>query len=119
MTYKASNMILHVDSDAAYLIESVSKSRAGGYFYFSNHINPTLNGPIYCLFTLLKAVMSSAAETELGGLFLNATNVDSIRNTLHDMNRPQPPTPIKTDNTTTLGVITNTTKRKRTKAIDM
>ena len=117
--YKASNIILHVDSDTAYLVEPGAKSRAGGYFYFSNHINPKLNAPIYCLSTLIKAVMSSAAETELGGLFLNATNVVSIRNTLHDMNHPQPPTPIKTDNTTALGVLTNTTKRKRTKAIDM
>ena len=119
VTYKSSNMILHVDSDAAYLVEPGAKSRAGGYFYFSNHINPKLNGPIYCLSTLIKAVMSSAAEAELGDLFLNATNVVSIRNTLHDMNHPQPPTPIKTDNTTALGVITNTIKRKRTKAMDM
>ena len=63
--------------------------------------------------------MSSAAKAELGGLFLNATNVVSIRNILHDMNHPQPPTPIKTDNTTSLGVITNTIKRKNTKDMDM
>ena len=112
-------MILHVDSDTAYLVEAGAKSRAGGYFYFSNHINPQLNGPIYCLSTLIKAVMSSAAEAKLGGLFLNATNAVSIQNTLHDMNHPQPPIPIKTDNTTALGVITNTIKRKRTKAMDM
>ena len=88
VTYKSSNMILRVDSDAVYLVEPGAKSRAGGYFYFSNHINPKLNGPIYCISTLIKAVMSSAAEAELGGLFLNATNVVSIRNTLHDMNHP-------------------------------
>ena len=35
------------------------------------------------------------------------------------MNHPQPPTPIKTDNTTTLGVITNTIKRKHAKAMNM
>ena len=112
-------MILHVDSDAAYLVEPGAKHRAGGYLYFCNHINPRLNGPIYCLSTLIKAVMSSAAEAELGGLFLNATNVVSIRHTLHDMNHPQSPIPIKTDNTTVLGVITNSIKRKCTKAMDM
>ena len=63
--------------------------------------------------------MSSAAEAELGELFLNATNVVSIQNTLYDMNHPQPPTPIKTDNTTALCVITNIIKRKGTKAMDM
>ena len=66
VTQKLSNMILHVDSDTAHLVEHGAKSRAGGYFYFSNHINPKLNGPTYCLSTLIKAVMSSAAEAELG-----------------------------------------------------
>ena len=35
------------------------------------------------------------------------------------MGYPHLPTPIKTDNTTALGVVTNTIKRKRTKAMDM
>ena len=35
------------------------------------------------------------------------------------MGHHQPPTSIKTDNTTTLGDVTNTIKRKRTKSIDM
>ena len=35
------------------------------------------------------------------------------------MGHPQPPTPIKTDNTTSLRVVTNTIMRKRTKSIDM
>ena len=30
---KRSDMILHVDSDISYCIESVTKSRAGGYYY--------------------------------------------------------------------------------------
>ena len=34
------------------------------------------------------------------------------------MSHPQPPTPIKTDNTVALGVVTNT-KQKGTKAMDM
>ena len=45
----------------------------------------------------------------------------SIRNALHDMNHPQQSILIKTDNTTTLGIITNTIKRKRkrTNAMNM
>ena len=35
------------------------------------------------------------------------------------MGHPQPPTPIKTDNTTARGIITGTIKQKRSKAIDM
>ena len=32
LRYNASDMILHIDSDAAYLVEPKAKSRAGGYF---------------------------------------------------------------------------------------
>eukprot|EP00536_Pseudo-nitzschia_multiseries_P018378 jgi/Psemu1/55329/gm1.55329_g len=32
--YRASDMILHTGSDAAYLVCSEAKSRAGGYYYF-------------------------------------------------------------------------------------
>ena len=58
-------------------------------------------------------------EAKFGELLLNTTNAVYIRNILHDMNHPQSPIPVKTDNTTYLGIITNTIKRKRTKAMDM
>jgi len=119
VTYKASDMILHIYSDASYLVEPGAKSRAGGYYYLSSHKFPKLNGPMHCMATLIKVITSSAAEAELGGLFLNATNVESMRSILFDMGHPQPPIPIKIDNTTALGVVTNTTKRKRTKAMDI
>ena len=81
-------MILHVDSDASYLVEPGAKSRIGGYYYLSSHKFPKLNGPIHCMATLIKAIMSSAAKAELGGLFLNATNVVSMRSILFDMSHP-------------------------------
>ena len=69
--------------------------------------------------TLIKAIMFSAAEAELGCLFLNATNVVSIRNILIDSGHAQPLTPNKIVNVTASGVVTNIIKRKRTKAMDM
>lgn len=33
ITYDASDMILHIQSDASYLSEPKAKSRGGGYFY--------------------------------------------------------------------------------------
>ena len=84
-------MTLHVDSHVAYLVESGAKSRASGYFYISNHINSKVIGPIYCISTLIKDVMSSAAEAESSVLFLNATNAIFIHNTLDNMNHPQHP----------------------------
>ncbi len=35
LRYHASNMILHVDSDAAYLVAPGAKSRIAGFFYFN------------------------------------------------------------------------------------
>ena len=100
LRYNASDMIIHIDSNAVYLVELEAKSRAGGYFYLSNHHNPKLNGPIYYLCTLIKAVMSSAAESELEALFINSTHAIPIRHTLISMGHPQPPYPIKSDNIT-------------------
>jgi hypothetical protein len=63
--------------------------------------------------------MSSAAEAELGALFLNAKEAIYIRRMLHEMGHPQPRTPIQTDNSTAEGVINNKIQPKRTKAMDM
>ena len=93
VTYKASDMILPVDSNASYLVEPGENSRAGGCYYLSSHKFPKLTRPIHCMATLIKAIMYSAAEVEIGGLFLNATNVVSMRSILFDMGHPQPPGP--------------------------
>ena len=69
--------------------------------------------------TIIKAVMSSAAEAELGALFLNAKEGVYLRQILTEMGHPQPRTPLQTDNTTAEGVINNKIQPKRTKAMDM
>jgi hypothetical protein len=63
--------------------------------------------------------MSSAAEAELGALFLNAKEAVYLRQILTEMGHSQPCTPIQTDNTTAEGVINNKIQPKRTKAMDM
>jgi hypothetical protein len=69
--------------------------------------------------TIIKAVMSSAAEAELGALFLNAKEGVYLRQILTKMGHSQPRTPIQTDNMTAEGVINNKIQPKRTKAMDM
>ena len=59
--YKASDMILFVDSDALYLTCPGSKSRAGGFFYLGNKDESIINGSILYLTTIIKNVMASAA----------------------------------------------------------
>ena len=63
--------------------------------------------------------MSSAAEAELGVLYINTKLVAPMWHTLMEMGLPQPPTPIQTDNSTTFGVVINKIILKATKAMDM
>ncbi len=97
-----------------------SQSRAGGHFFLSNDNKfPPNNGAILTIATIIKAVMSLAAEAELGALFVNAKEAVYLRQILIEMGHPQPKTPIQTDNTTAEGVINNIIQPKRTKAMDM
>jgi hypothetical protein len=74
--YRASDMILNVHFDASYLSAPKARSRAGGYFFLGsipvNGDPIKLNGAVHITCTILKLVAASAAEAELGALFLNA-----------------------------------------------
>ena len=74
--YHASDMVLNCHSDASYLTATKARSRAGGLFFLGSLPKDNdpikLNGAILTLCTVLKCVAASAAEAELGALFLNA-----------------------------------------------
>jgi hypothetical protein len=119
--YVASDMILHCHSDAAYLTEPEARSRAGGHHYLGNlpHNEHIHNGSILDISRILKMVVASAAEAEVGALYVNAQEATVLRVSLHEMGHPQPATPIRTDNSTADGIINGTVKQQRSKAIDM
>ena len=121
--YRASDMILNVHSDASYLSAPKARSRAGGYFFLGSLPRDgdpiKLNGAIHVTCTILKLVAASAAEAELGALFLNAQEAKVIRLVLAELGHPQPPTPIHIDNTTTVGIVNNTIKRQRSRSMEM
>ena len=113
-------MILAVHSDTGYCNEKKSRSRAGGHFFLTNDDkNPHNNGAILTIATIIKAVMSSAAEAELGALYLNAHEAVYLRQILTEMGHPQPRTPIQTNNLTAEGVVNSKIQPKRMKAMDM
>jgi hypothetical protein len=56
--------------------------------------------------------MSSAAEAELGTLYLNAKEVAYLQQIHAKMGHPQPRTPIQTDNSMAEGVINYTIQPK-------
>ncbi len=120
ITYKKSDMVLVVHSDASYLSEPKAHSRAGDHFFLSSDIeDPIDNGAVLNLAQLIKAIMSSAAEAELGALYINAHKAVPQWRTLEEMGHKQPPTPMKTNNTTAVGIENNNIQPKRTKAMDM
>ncbi|MBV5280410.1 MAG: hypothetical protein J0651_03970, partial [Actinobacteria bacterium] len=127
LRYVASDMILHVESDASYLSESKARSRYAGYQYLSSRPSdtpqsdpiPPFNAAVHVPCQILKEVVSSAAEAELAGLFHNAKEACPLRICLEEMGHPQLATPIVTDNSTAVGIANDTIKQKRSKAIDM
>jgi hypothetical protein len=81
--------------------------------------NKLTNGAILIISTVLKHVMSSAAEAEIGSVFLNAKEATLLRTTLEEMGHLQPPKPLQTDKTTATGYSNDTIKQIHTHAMDM
>jgi hypothetical protein len=127
VTFFPSDMILVTHSDASYLSETKSRSRAGGFHFLprrslsssSSSSNQKINGAIDIISCVIPTVVSAASEAEYAALFLNGQTCAGLRLTLSDLGYPQPPTIIISDNTTACGVANRTTKVKRSKAMDM
>ena len=69
ITYRASDMILAAHSDAGFNNESKARSHAGAHiFLLENNPTPKWNGDILTIAQIIKFLISSAAESELGAL---------------------------------------------------
>ena len=71
LTYRASDMILAVHIDAGYLNKLKARSRPGGHFFLSSDSNiPANNGAVLNIAHIIRHVMSSATNFELGALYV-------------------------------------------------
>ena len=70
------------------------------------------NGPVHVECNIMRNVMASAMEEELGGLFENFQKSTSTRTALADMGHHQPPTLVATDNTADNSIVNGTAKKK-------
>jgi hypothetical protein len=71
-------MILSVHSNASYLSKPKVQSCTGRHFLlFDGTNNAPNNSAILNTSQIINSLMSSAAEAELGALYLNAHNVES------------------------------------------
>ena len=121
--YYASDMVLRVDNNVSHLVAPKAQSRVAGYYHLSDHpdktTTPTLNGAINVECKTLQHVDASAAEAETVGIFHNAQITIPIWILLQTLGYIQPPTPVKTDNSTFNGFIHNNIHMKRSKSWDM
>ena len=69
--------------------------------------------------TVMRQVLSSATEAEVGAIFYGCQDAVPLRNTLSDLGYVQGATLIITDNACCEGIFNNTVKQRRSKAMDM
>jgi hypothetical protein len=62
-------------------------------------------------------MVSSAAESEVGACFRNAQSGAPLRVTLTELGHIQTATPLHTDSSTDFGILNETMKQKRSKAM--
>ena len=127
--FNKSDMILYVDSDAAYLVLPKARSRAGGHFYLGQQppslphkpITTFSNGPVLTICKGLRHVVSSAAEAETGAAFHNSKETIIVRRLLHILGHPQhlDGTPFKMDNVVTNGFIHSNIRQRQSKSWNM
>ena len=94
LRFHASDMILQLEADAAYLVLPKARSRAAAWFILGNdptiHLSPMSNAPIYVMCNTIKNTMSSATEAETGGIYMATQRACPIRVTLSELCHPQP-----------------------------
>jgi hypothetical protein len=126
--YHASNMTLYVHSDSSIPVQNPCPQRRAGHFFLSSQPQdpatppkamPTLNGPVHTICKIIDVVVGSTVEAEIGAGYLNGQDVVPIITTLTELGQPQPPAPMKVDNTTEEGFANDTMKQKKSKAMDM
>jgi hypothetical protein len=87
--------------------------------------NQMQRGPIklkevfFTLCTILWFVFTSAAEADLGALFLNCKQATIFRFTLKEKGHPQPPNSINCNNSTPVGIAINTIRRQCSRSMEM
>jgi hypothetical protein len=114
-------MILHIPSDASYMSVSNARSCLRGLFFLGNKSpeQDTLNRFMLNVAAVIKNVVASAAKSEVGACFHNAQSGATLRVTLTELGHTQHPMPLRTDKSTTLRILNETIKQKRSKVMDM
>ena len=112
--YSASDMILHIYSDASYLSDPKYCSRTGGHYFLilrSRDLSKPPpspmppNGLLYTMSKIMRNVMGFATEDKIRATYPNSQESMPICTTLAEMDHPQPPTPTQADNSISKGLV--------------
>jgi hypothetical protein len=99
------------------ILKANAHSRACGHFFIGwmpqDGKSIRLNGAFHVSTTILRFVVASATEAELGALYYNCQTGIIFQLTLTEMGHPQPKIPIHCDNAMAVGIANNTIKRQR------
>ena len=117
-------MALKIHNDASYFSAPKERSHVGGHLFLGNYSDASnSNMPNVILLAvapILKHVVSSVIEVEMGALFINMKEAKIIRKTLEDTGCPQhKPTPISNNNYRLVGIDNDTTNKRRSKSMGM
>ncbi len=114
--YHALNMILNIHSKVSYLSKVKARSRSSLHFFMgwsSKDGAPIkLNGVFHVSVNIMRFVVASALEAELGALYHNCQTVIIFLRYPQHMGHPQPKTPVHCNNATAVGIANNTVKRQ-------
>ena len=121
LVLRASDMSLHVHSDASFHSESEGRSRLAGFFFLGTPQNPPVTpyGGIKAVSTASKIVLYSSHDAEYAAMFQNALDAIELRNTLHDLGYPQSTTTIVADNQKAVEAVNGLVKAKKSKTVKL
>ena len=123
LRFQVSDMVMNIHLDGSYLSEPKACSRACGHFFMGSVPKDgkpiKLNSAFHTLCSILQCVVASAAEAELGALFMNCQEGMIFKATLEDLGHPQPKIPVHCNNATAFSITNNTIKCQRLCAMEM
>jgi hypothetical protein len=109
--------------DASYLSKAKVCSQTCGHFFMGwipKDSNPIkINGTFHVCTNVLRFMVASAAEAELGTLYNNCQTGIVCCQSLKAMGHKQPKTPVHCNNATAVGIANNTVKRQCLRSMKM
>ena len=81
-------MILKTTTDAAYLFQPKARSRAAAHYHLGRTNSDRVNGALDVLCKTIKNIVSSAAGSETGGIYIGSQHACPILEAVEELGHP-------------------------------